>query len=145
MMMVMMTKRAGTSYIKKKEDVRFSIGHRSHSPWSANFYDDDDDDDLEMKDMRCICQVTGHPAQSMMTRYRDVISRNLDQYNIPDNWKSCLTGNLALAAQTPQADAGRLLSFCCVIPSSGVKSLRLQLDLTKTQKNHICQLKFEPL
>ncbi|XP_070197601.1 telomeric repeat-binding factor 2-interacting protein 1-like [Littorina saxatilis] len=38
-------------------------------------------------------EVTTHPAQSMMTRFRDIIIKQLDDYNIPDNWKSCLSGN----------------------------------------------------
>ena len=76
----------------------------------------------------CIFQITDHTAQSMMTRYRDVIVPNLDCYNIPDYWKSSLTGNLALAAHTPLPDAGWFLSVPLVIPPSFPLSLLVWLS-----------------
>lgn len=48
-------------------------------------------------------KITSHSAESMRTRYLRFILMNLNSYNIPDNWKSCVTGNISLASGGPTA------------------------------------------
>ncbi|KAL8588172.1 hypothetical protein ACOMHN_067736 [Nucella lapillus] len=53
-----------------------------------------------------LLQITPHSAQSMMARFRKVIMEQLDSYNIPDSWKTCLTGDLVRYAKTARAKGG---------------------------------------
>ncbi|KAK7486995.1 hypothetical protein BaRGS_00021811 [Batillaria attramentaria] len=49
-------------------------------------------------------KITSHSAESMRTHFLRFMVLNLDSYNIPDSWKSRLTGNTAMAVKHVPSD-----------------------------------------